>query len=112
MTDLRSLIAPMTPATHALLTLNYFAQRTGQKDMQALHAELMTLCEGENACLEPWAIYVDRHGDEHTIDGEDFDEYLQTGVLVCPMSGEIVKNPDDHLTVYWARLEDPAPAPL
>lgn len=111
MTDLRTIIQPMTPKTHAMLTLSYFAKASGRTDTDALKEDLMALCEGEDACLEPWAIYDDPYGNEHSIEDEDFAEYLETGLLVCPQTGVIVENPEERLSIYWARKEDPVPEP-
>lgn len=112
MTDLKTLVESMTAKSHAMLPLNYFAKRTGITDMEALYKELMEICDEPDARLEAWAIYRDRDGEEQTIEVEDFAEYRATGELVCPTYGVIVKNPEEQLSIYWARKEDPGPEPL
>lgn len=111
MKDLRTIVQPMTAKMHAMLTLSHFAKASGRSDMASLKQDLMALCEGDDACLEAWGIYYDPEGEGHTIDDEDFAEYLETGILVCPKSGTVVGNPEQHLSIFWARKEDPAPQP-
>jgi hypothetical protein len=109
--SLSEVIEGMTPKAHALITLSWFAEKTGRPADNALYAELEELSRGQDGRLEMFGLYTAPSGENYEIAGEDFAEYLKTGKLVCPEEGEIIDNPGPEFGVYWACREEPSQSP-
>lgn len=109
MKTLQDIIEGLTPKTHALLGLSWFAEQLGRSPDKALYDEVMQFTKGENAALEVFGIYYAPDGDEHIIEDENFETYLTEGFFVCPQEGIVIDNPDEVMSIYWACREAPSP---
>jgi hypothetical protein len=103
---LTEIIPTMRHEAYAMVDARNFQQKLDCNDLDAIDEALRDLSEGEGALLERWGI-IFTADDEHVIDGEDFAEFEQSGILVHPESGDII--PSEHLKVYYA-IRSPEPA--
>lgn len=97
---LRALVAPLAPNQYAMLQPAFFAEKLGVANDDVLGEALLAATRGADAHLERWGVIFDADGEEHAIDTEDFREFEESGVLVHPMSGEVI--PAERMSIFFA----------
>jgi len=108
---LTAVIDTLNPEAHKMLSAKFFSDKTGIPYGPEL-SEMLHEISKENDKLERWAVLFE-FDDEYEIEEEDLAHYDATGELVHPHTGEMVKNADEHLSIFYAArapaVEQPAP---
>ena len=95
-------IASFSPQQSRMFTFGNFCRMVGKAvpDNDLLTA-LNILVSSRVHALDARALFVDEHQTEHEVDLEELDAARQSGVLVHPISGEMISNYEAHVIPFF-----------
>lgn len=97
------LLSGLSEGDGAHLGLPFFYERLkNEKHRELLLPALSVLASRESAILEINGYLDDAYEGQLHLSTEDFTELMKTGILVHPISGELVEEPMRHVRVFYS----------
>ena len=87
------------------LGLPFFVQRLRDEHHPHLLPALSILCTMKRPLLSMHG-YLDLQEGQHHLDDAEFDDLLQSGFLIHPVTGEAIPEPLEHVRIFYSVRDD------